>query len=85
MVLKRKIYDKMKRLKGELKGSKALLIEGARRIGKSTVCEEFARNEYIIYENAVFCLWEQIKGGAVAVATAPFLFSYLITLPPGLP
>ena len=26
---------------------------------------------HIIYENAVFCLWEQIKGGAVAVATAP--------------
>lgn len=31
------------------KGSSALLIEGARRVGKSTVAEEFARNEYEDY------------------------------------
>ena len=30
-------------------GTKALLIEGARRIGKSTVVEEFGRNEYKSY------------------------------------
>ena len=30
-------------------GQKALLIEGARRIGKSTIVEEFARNEYKSY------------------------------------
>ena len=42
MILKRKMYDKLLTLKKELKGKKAYLIEGARRIGKSTICEESA-------------------------------------------
>ena len=49
MTLKRKIYDKLLAWKKECKGSKAILIEGARRIGKSTVCEEFGKNEYQSY------------------------------------
>lgn len=49
MVFKRKIYDKLLTWKNETHGEKALLIEGARRIGKSTVCEEFAKNEYKTY------------------------------------
>ncbi len=49
MVFKRKIYNKLLKWKNESKGSKAILIEGARRIGKSTVCEEFAKNEYESY------------------------------------
>ena len=49
MVLKRKIYFKLLQWKEEAKGSKAILIEGARRIGKSTICEEFAKNEYDNY------------------------------------
>lgn len=49
MVFKRKIYDKLLEWKKESAGSKALLIEGARRIGKSTIVEEFARNEYKSY------------------------------------
>ena len=49
MVFKRKIYNKLLKWKNESKGSKAILIEGARRIGKSTVCEEFAKNEYGSY------------------------------------
>ena len=49
MILKRKIYDKLLAWKKECNGSKVLLIEGARRIGKSTVCEEFAKNEYQSY------------------------------------
>lgn len=32
-----------------MSGKKALLIEGARRIGKSTICEEFGKNEYKSY------------------------------------
>ncbi|MGN1263082.1 MAG: AAA family ATPase, partial [Prevotella sp.] len=48
-VFKRKIYDRLKEWKQECRGSKALLIEGARRIGKSTIVEEFARNEYKTY------------------------------------
>lgn len=49
MVLKRKIYSKLLKWKEEAKGRKAILIEGARRIGKSTICEEFAKNEYDNY------------------------------------
>ena len=49
MVLKRKIYSKLLEWTEEASGSKAILIEGARRIGKSTVCEEFAKKEYDNY------------------------------------
>lgn len=48
-VFKRKIYNKLKKWKTEANGTKALLIEGARRIGKSTIVEEFAKNEYRSY------------------------------------
>lgn len=46
MEIKRSIYNKIADWKNEAKGTKALLIEGARRIGKSTVAVEFAKNEY---------------------------------------
>lgn len=49
MLFKRKIYDKFLAWKTECAGKKALLVEGARRIGKSTVVEEFAKNEYKSY------------------------------------
>lgn len=48
-MFKRKIYDKLLEWKAESDGRTALLIEGARRIGKSTVVEEFAKNEYESY------------------------------------
>lgn len=47
--MKRKIYDKLVQWKREKDGTTALLIEGARRIGKSYIAEEFARNEYESY------------------------------------
>ena len=46
MIFKRKIYDKLLAWKRESQGDRAILIEGARRIGKSTIVKEFARNEY---------------------------------------
>lgn len=46
---KRKIYDRMLRWKEESSGDTALLIKGARRVGKSTVAEQFAQNEYERY------------------------------------
>ena len=49
MVLKRKIYNKLLEWKKESQGKKALMVEGARRIGKSTICEEFGKNEYESY------------------------------------
>lgn len=48
-VFKRKIYDKILSWKNENNGKSALLIEGARRVGKSTIVEEFARKEYLSY------------------------------------
>lgn len=45
----RKIYGKMLEWKTTANGTKALLIEGARRIGKSTVAEEFGKKEYKSY------------------------------------
>lgn len=49
MVLQRKIYKKLLEWKNESKGKKALMVEGARRIGKSTICEEFGKKEYESY------------------------------------
>lgn len=49
MIFKRNIYEKLLQWKNNTNGSKALLIEGARRIGKSTIAREFARNEYKSY------------------------------------
>ncbi len=49
MVFKRKIYEEMLRWKTEQKGTTALLIKGARRVGKSTIVEEFAKREYESY------------------------------------
>lgn len=49
MIFQRKIYDKMREWKELSHGESALLIEGARRIGKSTIAEEFAKNEYDDY------------------------------------
>lgn len=48
-MFKRKIYDKLLEWKRESDGHTALLVEGARRIGKSTVVEAFAKNEYESY------------------------------------
>ena len=49
MIFKLKIYDKILEWKNTSGGEKALLIEGARRIGKSTIAEEFAKHEYKSY------------------------------------
>jgi len=46
MVFKRKIYKQMIEWKNLSNGKTALLLKGARRVGKSTIVEEFARNEY---------------------------------------
>lgn len=48
-MLKRKALDKLKLWKAQSQGATALLVEGARRVGKSTTVEEFARGEYESY------------------------------------
>ena len=47
--MKRKIYNKLLDWKNQWNGKSAALIDGARRIGKSWIVEEFARNEYKSY------------------------------------
>ena len=46
MIFRRKIYDRLLAWKKNASGEKALMIEGARRIGKSTIAETFGKNEY---------------------------------------
>ena len=47
--MKRKIYNKLLNWKNESNGTTAILIEGARRVGKSYIAEEFAKNNYKSY------------------------------------
>ena len=49
MEIKRKIYDKLLEWKMRDHGESALLIEGARRVGKSFIAEKFAKQEYKSY------------------------------------
>lgn len=49
MEIKRKIYDELLKWKNTDKGESALLIEGARRVGKSFIVEKFAKEEYKSY------------------------------------
>ena len=46
MIFKRKICNKLLDCKTKLNGTKAILIESARRIGESTIAEEFGKNNY---------------------------------------
>lgn len=49
MIFRRKVYDRLQEWKRQSDGSTALLIEGARRVGKSSIVEEFAKREYETY------------------------------------
>lgn len=48
-MLRRKLYNSLIQWKEKSQGKTALLIDGARRIGKSFLCEEFGKNEYKSY------------------------------------
>lgn len=68
-VFRRKLYDKLRKWKHDDNGRTAVLIEGARRVGKSTLAEEFAKQEYESYividfskaSKEVFNLFEDIS------------------------
>ena len=49
MIIKRKLYSELLEWKNNRKGKTAILIKGARRTGKSYLCEQFAKNEYKSY------------------------------------
>lgn len=48
-IFKRKLYDRLLEWKRVQNGKSAIMIEGARRVGKSTLVEQFAKNEYDSY------------------------------------
>ena len=48
-VFKRKLYNEILEWKKNRSDKYALLIKGARRVGKSTIAEEFAKNEFRSY------------------------------------
>ena len=48
-IFKRKLYDRLLKWKRVQNGKTAIMIEGARRVGKSTLVEQFAKNEYESY------------------------------------
>lgn len=48
-MLKRKIYDALVTWKNSRKGTTAMMIDGARRVGKSYIAEYFAKTEYNSY------------------------------------
>lgn len=65
-IFRRKIYSEIKRWKEEKNGSTALLIKGARRVGKSTIAEEFAKHEYesyiiVDFNNAPKPVWDAVE------------------------
>lgn len=64
-IFKRKIYSKMLEWKRQRDGRTALLIKGARRVGKSTIAEKFAKNEYesyiaVDFADAPAAVWEAV-------------------------
>ena len=67
-VFKRKIYQKLLDWKHTKNGRTAILVEGARRVGKSTIVEQFARQEYESYilidfnevDNDIIDLWNNL-------------------------
>ena len=80
-VFKRKIYNQMVEWKRNSKGSTALLVEGARRIGKSTIVEEFAKNEYQSYILIDFNeASKEVKALFDDLMNMDFIFLFLLAL-----
>ena len=85
-VFKRKIYQKLLDWKQTKQGRTAILVEGARRVGKSTIVEEFAKNEYESYilidfnqaKKEVIELWDNLTN--LDDIFTKLQQSYLVTL-----
>ena len=61
--MRRKLYDRLKTWKEQSRGESALMIDGARRVGKSYLVEEFAKREYKSYILIDFNrVSEEVKG-----------------------
>lgn len=79
-IFKRKIYNQILQWKQESNGASALMIEGARRVGKSTIVKNFAKNEYESYLLIDFNKTSQsIKDLFNNLMDLDYLFLYLQT------
>ena len=63
MDIQRKAYEKLLQWKNSSERSKAILIKGARRVGKSYLAEAFAKKEYQSYGTYYDCDIEYFIGG----------------------
>ena len=80
-MFKRKIYDYLKAWKEESDGMSAVMVEGARRVGKSTVVEEFAKKEYDDYILIDFSTAEQaVKDNFENIGNMDMFFRNLFVL-----
>ncbi len=67
-IFQRKIYQKLIEWKETARGRTAVLVEGARRVGKSTIVERFAQQEYESYifidfnkaSPSIIALWDDL-------------------------
>lgn len=77
-IFKRKIYDDMLRWKHDSAGSTALMIEGPRRVGKSTIVRQFAQREYKSYIMIDFSkAYDEEKGVFNNFSNIDFFFATL--------
>lgn len=79
--MKRKIYDRLLEWKNGRHGKTALLIEGARRVGKSYIVEEFGRSEYDSYMLIDFgMVGKNVKALFDDLTDIPFMLQRLSSL-----
>lgn len=78
MIFKRKLYQTLLDWKTERDGKTAILIEGPRRVGKSTLAETFAQNEYESYIKIDFSIApKEVMGLFEDISNLDYLFMRL--------
>lgn len=78
MIFKRKLYETLLAWKTEREGKTAILIEGPRRVGKSTLAETFAQNEYESYIKIDFSIApKEVMGLFEDISNLDYLFMRL--------
>lgn len=78
MIFKRKLYETLLAWKTEREGKTAILIEGPRRVGKSTLAETFAQNEYESYVKIDFSVApKEVMGLFEDISNLDYLFMKL--------
>lgn len=78
MIFKRKLYETLLDWKTERDGKTAILIEGPRRVGKSTLAETFAQNEYESYIKIDFSVApKEVMGLFEDISNLDYLFMRL--------